>query len=263
MEVVNFIKKKLYPPLKSYELEGLKAYKSGTDEIIRLFDSKINKEINPQNFYLEPNIIYWMKTLNQKSETILKRIGIPNIGLEIKYDEPFSVAGEFRKTATPVFDLKMDEIEWKMDNPVLTINIHERFRKNFKITSAVLAHEIVHFYIWYNFIKKGLIKSFSVKERNIILENDEVICEITTFLLGLGKIYLNGIFEKEVKESFLREIIETTSMRTYLPWYFLLYIYERINFIKGIPKRISRKNLSYLVKKSLLRMSNHQDLIES
>jgi len=113
-----------------------------------------------------------------------------------------------------------------------------------------LGHELTHFYFNVN----GLKEIFPNRE------TEEQCCDLAVFLLGLGKLIMNSFAEKatHAAEAFLGTIKE----EHYLPWYFLCYIYEKINMLNKIPQSISIKNLNSTAIKMLSAVRQHDELFK-
>jgi len=241
---MNLIKRILHPSLEPNELAWITANKSVIDEVIKRIDLKLNIGAKPENFHLEPDRVFYRKPINQKAEIMCNKIGLSNKPtINMGHIHP-GRGGEFKRMPGVAFDLNTKNIESTQDSKSFVINISEKYSRNARIASAVLAHEITHFYLY-----QHRLMDFINADRKMEEMKEESICETVTFLIGLGKIYLNGLYG--------------SGLMPRLPLYIFIYIYERINFIKGIPPKISRKNLEANIKKIILRMSNHQELIES
>jgi hypothetical protein len=250
---MNFLKKifhfedKIGVPLEMGEVERIKTSKLVIDEVVKTIDSQLDTVVDLDSFHLEPDKTFYKKSLDQRKEIIFKRIGIAN---EIKIDSSHLInrAGEFMAMPGVVIDTNTKKVEWTKNNSGLTINISDKYSKDARIESAVLVHEITHFYLHKT--------RFKDKSSYFAPIDEELMCEITTFSLGLGKIFLNGLFRTEYTKTGI------ISLQPHFPWYMLLYIYERVNFVKGIPQNISENNLSSDIKERLARMSNYRDLIK-
>jgi hypothetical protein len=253
-KLVNFITsltKPYYPPLNPYELAHLKMDKPTIDRNIELIDLHIKCSIDSNSFHLEPDKEFYKKPLSKQAAIILNKIGLPPVSFKINFRNNMREGGLFIRKLNPVLKVGNQIFSFVEDDSMWGINISDKFEKRPKILSAILSHELTHLY----FYKKGLSELFSTK----IIE--EQACDLTIFLLGLGKLFLNGLTAEKVEHYGDYEI--TSIINSYLPWYHLAYIYERVNFKKRISQNISRKNMTGVAIARISRVANHRDLIES
>jgi len=188
----------------------------------------MRSDLDPENFYLEPNKEFYKMTLNAQANVMLNRIGFSQIDCLVCFSK-IKGAGLFIEKPIPSFNINDKSLSWSNKNISLEIQISSAFRNNPLIISGILAHEITHFY----FKKKNLGKLFDAK---ISEENN---CDLSSFLLGFGKFVLNSIGETGRNSA-----DAAIKIKHYLPWYYLCYIYETINRIKAISEDISQKNLT-------------------
>jgi len=246
--ILRSLNKESYPPLNPNESEQLKRDKRYLDEDIQLLDSNIVLNFSPDYFYIEPNKEFYKKTAQQKMSILSARFGLSSI----TYNINFRIIGEggvFIRKPIPVIDTDKKTISWEGGNHLLEINISKEFEDDPVILSAILSHELAHFYIY----KNNLMRFYNTKTV------EEVICEIIIFLLGLGKLYLNGISDEKLLRNY--GATKIISINPYLPWHHLAYIYEKVNFIKRISNKIARENLNSIALVRILRVSQHQELI--
>lgn len=259
-EVFKFLKNLYIPTLDNSSLCILKNDKEAIDKNIEKISLFININFDPGNFFLEPDNSFYNNPPQAQARYIQNKIGLRGesaIHCPIKFSGGGILdtsAGKFIQKTKPkaLFDTESKTLEWvKDETQKLEIEISNKFKDSPALVAGILAHELTHLY----FYTKGISKLFPNQQ------TEEQCCDLTIFLLGLGKLVMNSFAHAATYQD--GDKIICTELRHYLPWYELCYIYERVNMLKHIPKEIARKNLNKDAITKLETIRRHAELFES
>jgi len=216
------------PWLDDDELLQLKKNKPVIDNNIQVLLRQISSVYSADSFFLEPDEEFYNdnRVISLQAKIIADKIGLSWGNCLIDWGAGTGAAGIFQDRGS-YYRIRLDPI----------------FKDNRIIVSGILAHELTHLY----FDQKGLSGNFGH------FYTEECCCDLSMFLLGLGKIVLNSIPQT------IESGIETKWVSNYWSWFEMCYAYEKVNLIKGIPEEKSRSNLNRGAKALLAEVTNYSE----
>lgn len=131
-------------------------------------------------------------------------------------------------------------IELEQGVNTLYIEISKDMKKFPDAVPALLAHEITHKYLETNGISCGTGPTHQYE--------NEVLTDITTIFLGLGKLVLNGCEGKNIRQESLKEETRTITetMKTgYLDRNQFAFVYRLVCAMRQIPAKVCEAGLSF------------------
>lgn len=130
-------------------------------------------------------------------------------------------------------------IELKPEESTIYVEISKEMKKFHATVLAVLAHEITHKYLQVNNISCGAGPFYQYE--------NEILTDITTIFLGLGKLMLNGCECQNIREENVpggTRIITETVKAGYLDRSQLAFVYRLVSAMRRIPAKVYEPGLS-------------------